>query len=894
MVQAVKSNGKIYHFPDEATPEQMQDMVTKEQAIDQLKYITDNSLFQRPLRRATEDVVGVAKGIGQSLSEGVPALARQALNDPATATRNVAAGLFGLPSQIANMGMNIPAYLTHLVSDTAAEKVKEYTPQIDVQGGQRFMVGGEETPEDQPIRNLTGNIPVIAPMLKGAANLAYAGESGIANKLTGNNSPKVNLLKEKLLEKTGANNLAQESEKNLKYEAAAQTGNKTPESLEYKRKNAQVKLDRLNAMSENPEIPDSQVEEAKRNYDIAHDDYLTAKASAIGDIGINSPYAIKNRLDSSKEKLSFIKENLEKNPPTTDEELQAAHKAVENAVAEHDEVKNISRQQFGTGDENSIQFKLNENHEKISDINKALQEHTQTEFPDLDQSKSILANAENTHNESIKIGNKVDRKIGKLLNEDAVHDVENARIAKKKLEENRKDIGSIYDEIENDLKDKNVVIGNSDEIKNLTSDLTKLIQEEGGLEKNGAAILKIGKKILDKKNVEVTPANDFVSMYKSVNGYMREAFKKAYAVGRTEEQHVTWKKRAEEAQQKLEEMEKVIKDNLGDEVFKKMNTASSRWKNEIIPLYKEPVYWKIMENEKMSASNMMSELRGGKKGSGIEIIRNILESHPEGLRNIIGQRYASSAKNLHAPKGLMKSYIEKSPELKTLLGEKAQADAGIAKAKENIDQAKNNHSMNEKQHKKAAEEKQAKEKIEKELSARTEKQNLLQKFRENIQEKNQQVKIVKENRSQVKERHQESKPVMDEINEIERKIPLMEKHLTAITQAEIDSVKSKEAYTDVKKRSEDIRKIRQKLINNKADLENDIKLANEYIPRLKEAAKNTELSAQELRQINDKIKNLEDMKKKFNKRILIGLGLIATFGGFKTTFNAAKSLLGGD
>ncbi len=304
--------------------------------------------------------------------------------------------------------------------------------------------------------------------------------------------------------------------------------------------------------------------------------------------------------------------------------------------------------------------------------------------------KQNLVNAENHHSEIEKIANESETDLGKYLDTGASHDVRAARIVKGKLEANREEIGSEYDQIKSDLKNENVVIDNTHKVKELTTDLHKLLQESGGLEKNAAEIEKVGKELLAAKNKDIIPASDFVSMYKSINDYMREAYRKAYKIGRSEDEHVLWKKRGEEAATKLKEMDSILEQNLPEEVYNRLKKTPARWRNEIIPLYKEPLYWQILEQERLP-KDMLSALRGGKKGSGLEIIRNKIMSDPQAVKHVIGQRYDISPESVHQPNELMREFMALDPHVTRLADLRNEAHGLMENAKRQIKDIKKRH-----------------------------------------------------------------------------------------------------------------------------------------------------------------------------------------------------------
>ena len=383
-------------------------------------------------------------------------------------------------------------------------------------------------------------------------------------------------------------------------------------------------------------------------------------------------------------------------------------------------------------------------------------------------------------------------------------------------------------------------------------------------------------------------------MYQAVGQYVREANKKAYKVGRSEEEHKLWKARADEAEIKLDEIEKVLESNLGKEEWAQFQKDRGRWRTEQVPLYGEPLYWQIMNKERLSSTNMMGELRGGKKGSGLEIIRNTIMNDPESVKNVIGQKFEAQngSGKVYNPNKQMQGWIDRLPELKTYIGQKAEAQGAAAKAENAMSEVKSKHAETEKQHKVAEQAKIDKEKKETERAEKEKKRNLLEKFKEEVETKKAKAveaeKIAKEKAEQVKEKTK----ITDQIKEFENKIPEMEKHLDTIKQTEIVKLKSEKNLKETREKKSHDEKVKQKLMDNKKDLQETIKNADKYIPKLREAKRNTKLAAEEVKQIEKALKKAEAIKAKSWKKLIIVGGLLSSYAGVKSIYNKSIQLLG--
>ncbi|MEK6882710.1 MAG: hypothetical protein AABY22_24015, partial [Nanoarchaeota archaeon] len=292
---------------------------------------------------------------------------------------------------------------------------------------------------------------------------------------------------------------------------------------------------------------------------------------------------------------------------------------------------------------------------------------------DYDLAENNLVKAKEHHEETKNLVNESNKRIGEYLESGSTHDVRAARLVKSDLE-SLKDKGTeLYDEFENEVKDQGINLPNTIDIKKINDQLSEMVNKNKDItlsSKEAKGLLQD----LDNANVqEVIPATKYVSMIKAVKGYMREAYKKAYEPGINEDKRVHYKEQGQLAEIQLEKMNKILEEHIGKENYSKLNEANDYWKKNIIPLYGEPLYWKIINQERMSASNMASELRGGKEGSGLDIIKNVLKNNSQAVKHVVGQRYDAGT-SIHRPNELIKEYTDLLPDVKKLSDQQVQSE----------------------------------------------------------------------------------------------------------------------------------------------------------------------------------------------------------------------------
>lgn len=310
------------------------------------------------------------------------------------------------------------------------------------------------------------------------------------------------------------------------------------------------------------------------------------------------------------------------------------------------------------------------------------QEH-ENAVQNFELSENNLNKAKEHHEEIKNISSESNKNIGNYLESGATHDVRTARLLKSDLESSKKEGTKLYNKFENEIADQGILINNSTHLKSLNDDLFNLIKA-GKMESKEAN--KLLDEIAEVNNQQVIPATRYVSMIKAVNGYMRDAFKKAYEPGINEDKRVHYLEQGHLAEIQLEKMNKTLEENIGKENFNKLKEANDYWKTNIVPLYKEPLYWKILNQERMSSSNMASELRGGPPGSGLDIIKNVLKRNPQAVKHVVGQRY-DSGQSIHDPNELIKEYTDLLPDLKRLSDQQVNSELLLQNSKNQIQEA---------------------------------------------------------------------------------------------------------------------------------------------------------------------------------------------------------------
>lgn len=253
----------------------------------------------------------------------------------------------------------------------------------------------------------------------------------------------------------------------------------------------------------------------------------------------------------------------------------------------------------------------------------------------------------------------------------------------------KKKATDLYDEAYKNADSKKVDIGQQskrsmDEIINEVVELHK----EGGLDtKKGKAL---GQELEKTKESTVISGSNAIKMYKSINQYMQEATKKAYKVGINEVDRANLLDKAKKLGETKEKLKKILKDNIGDD-FALIEKADDIWANDYAPLYGNRAFKTAMKSEKVG-KNIIETLSGSDRGS--TILKKIIQEDPELLSHAIGQHYnRSKPKSFYekAETELLNEYIDKHPNIKSLVEQQKLNESTIKQETSNISKHEAEH-----------------------------------------------------------------------------------------------------------------------------------------------------------------------------------------------------------
>lgn len=358
---------------------------------------------------------------------------------------------------------------------------------------------------------------------------------------------------------------------------------------------------------------------------------------------------------------------------------ESAQQEATQAIQEHEAAKAQAQVESGVNNPNLMMNKLNKARADLQNL-----APTKVETLPIPSTEASAKNVSDTvaehENAKTNLAN-IEDQMSQHLNQGAVHDVRVAASADKTLNDNRRAISSGYDALENDFKKRNVEIDNTDAIQKKSDEIQNLIKN------NFARSPEMNKALneLDslKQNQSVN-ASDYLRALRSTSQYAREARQKAYTPGLNAEERYIEQQKYNDLDDKVDEMKKALESGVGSDNMQQLKSLNDAWRTQVVPLQKNPIYQKLHYSSQMPA-DIMKALRGKEPGN--VLIKNAIQSDPEALRNVVGQRYAENPADLHSANEGEQEYINKMPELKNMMEQHKAATQRVAESKNAVDQA---------------------------------------------------------------------------------------------------------------------------------------------------------------------------------------------------------------
>lgn len=403
---------------------------------------------------------------------------------------------------------------------------------------------------------------------------------------------------------------------------------------------------------------------------------LGAGASAIPGIGRGFG-ALKNRISSLR--------NLDK----LKSEGKITTEQYNQAVAEESALQDLMQSQgLGSGkNTGKLEAELPEHKAQSKELARQLKETPAINMENMlgaPEGEGLVPQAESLLKTSEQKAAEAEQNISKHLGEGKAHDVRAAKKLNELIKNTKSDIGNIYKGVDQELKDTHVMLPKGREVNQITTDIQKAIKEGGYGSKE---VEKLAQELEEaQRGKDLVPGDNFLAMYRSTRSLANKAARNSRKTDIDALDRAHWEKQNKELTETADKMNEILKSHMSEDVYAKLQEANHRWKTEITPLYKNKLYYKITKEGRLPA-DIINQVRG--TGEGQELLRSMIKSDPEILKNVVGQRYASNPKNLQKFDELSHEFIQEMPELQKMrethrevLQNKKMNEDNLAKAKE--------------------------------------------------------------------------------------------------------------------------------------------------------------------------------------------------------------------
>jgi len=364
-------------------------------------------------------------------------------------------------------------------------------------------------------------------------------------------------------------------------------------------------------------------------------------------------------------KLSNLKNALEESGIAA-EEAKEALKGAETAAVH----------KFGKSNPEALQYSLNQAKAKSSDLESILsnpvsQGENISFLPNAKFEEMTPYAAKHLKNASEKLGG-IESEMGEHFYKGYEQGVPIAEEVVKQVKKVKDNIGSEYDQIENVMRDKNIIIPRTEDLDSLEQQTRQLLEKSRHHFKDDAEFEKTLTKYMEQVKPKVigrdiAPAADVLAHYRTLRDAAQKIRQKAFSPGTASNKDLQASliKEADSIENNAQNLEALLESHdLGGEI-KALKNANKRWREEVVPLYKNSTYQTFLHKGFAPSKDVIYNLRG--KGSGQEIIRNIIKKDPNLIRYALGQRYSKKPGAIHEFDELSQEFINASPETQKLI-----------------------------------------------------------------------------------------------------------------------------------------------------------------------------------------------------------------------------------
>lgn len=226
----------------------------------------------------------------------------------------------------------------------------------------------------------------------------------------------------------------------------------------------------------------------------------------------------------------------------------------------------------------------------------------------------------------------------------------------------RRDIGSQYDKLAEDMTKERVQLEQTPDLKSIQKSISKL----------GTGVTRAEKERLHKiliaadSKLKTVSGDHALMTYREIKKQKSNAFKNAYEHGVGPKEHEQWIKKGEELKSLEERTKTMLEKQIGGKYLERLKKIDKEYATKIAPLSENPMYLEMRKHGQTS-KNILKYLHG--KTPGNETLNAIVEKNPELQRVIVGQKFAATPEKLAQDFEAVQRYKNLNPLISKIIEE---------------------------------------------------------------------------------------------------------------------------------------------------------------------------------------------------------------------------------
>lgn len=230
----------------------------------------------------------------------------------------------------------------------------------------------------------------------------------------------------------------------------------------------------------------------------------------------------------------------------------------------------------------------------------------------------------------------------------------------------RRQIGSQYENLAQDMSKENVQIHQTPDLKAIQKSLRDIGKGVSGAEKEKLLQMMVKS---DSKLKTINGA-DALTSYRELKRQKNKSYQNAFDPGIGPKEHEGWIKKANDLGQLEQRMKSMLEKQIGGKYLERLKNIDKEYATKIAPLAENSMYQEMRKHGQTS-KNIMKYLHGTTEGN--QTLNSIVNQTPELQRVIVGQKFAASPEKLASEQEAIKKYQKMNPVISKIIEEQQQS-----------------------------------------------------------------------------------------------------------------------------------------------------------------------------------------------------------------------------